>query len=215
MADLQNKPVIVGFPIEIERAVNQVRIQLAKLEWIDHPYFIAQRFFRKDPSSGRLFIYPETYAPEKPGGRTYKRLTPDNDFKGMFFFMVGDGTTEFNANEYNFITFPVSIIFSVNLQLISEAKLNRGLFTQELIRDARRVLTDQMMNFDFQYDIINETRDIQRCFREFRMDELEQYNRAPMQCFRIDLSFKIREDCGLVVPENLGLYESGYIETYQ
>ena len=195
MADLQNKPVIIGFPIEIENAVNKIRLKLGALSWIDHPYFIAQRFFRKDSTTKRLFIYPETYAPETPGNRNYKRLTPDNDFTGMFFFMVGDGSNDFEASQYNFLTYPVSIIFSVNLKLIDEAKLNAGLFTQELIREARRVLTDEMISFDFDYNILNETRDLQRCFREFRMDELEQYNRAPMQCFRFDLTLTIQEGC--------------------
>jgi hypothetical protein len=216
MANLQNKPVIVGFPIEIENAVNQIRMKLASLTWIDHPYFIAQRFFRKDATTNRLFVYPETYAPETPGNRNYKRLTPDNDFSGMFFFMVGDGTNDFQASQYNFLTHPVSIIFSVNLKLIDEVRLNGGLFTQHLIREARRVLTDEMINFDFDYTIINETRDLQRCFREFRMDELEQYNRAPMQCFRFDLSIRVREDCNLIIPlANDGLYETGYIDTYE
>jgi hypothetical protein len=195
MADLQNKSIVIGSPIEIEKAVNDIRLALSNLSWVDHPYFIAQRFFRKDATSGRLFVYPETYAPENPGSLTYKRLTPDNDFTGMFFFLVGDGINEFNANQYNFINFPVSIIFSVNLKLIDPAKLDNGLFTQELIHSARRILTDEMMNFDFQYTILNETRDLQRCFREFRLDELEQYNRAPMQCFRFDLSIKIQELC--------------------
>ena len=195
MADLQNKPVIIGVPIEIEDAVNQIRLKLASMTWVDHPYFIAQRFFRKDATTSRLFIYPETYAPESPGRRDYKRLTPDNDFTGMFFFMVGDGSNDFEPNQYNFLTYPVSIIFSVNLELIDEAKLNDGLFTQELIREARRILTDEMISFDFDYTIQNETRDLQRCFREFRLDELEQYNRAPMQCFRFDLSVRVREEC--------------------
>lgn len=201
MTDLQNKPIVIGFPVEVEEAVNEVRLKLAELDWIDKPYFIAQRFFRKDATTNRLFIYPETYAPENPGSRNYKRLTPDNDFKGMFFFMVGDGTNAFEPNQQNFLTFPVSIIFSVNLSLINDTKLDQGLFTQELIRDARRKLTNEMINFGFQYNIINETRDLQRCFREFRLDELEQYNRAPMQCFRFDLSFIVQEDCDADIPD--------------
>lgn len=215
MADLQNKPVIIGSPIEIEFAVNEIRKKLATLDWIDHPYFIAQKFYRKDATSGRLFIYTETYAPETVGDMRYKRLTPDNDFKGMFFFMVGDGTNEFEPGQFNFLTHLVSIIFSVNLELINVDKLNAGLFTQELIREARRVLTDEMMNFDFTYEILKETRDLQSCFREFRLDELEQYNRAPMQCFRFDLSIQVREDCELVIPTINGLYENRYDDNYE
>jgi len=189
----QDKPVVIGQPVEIEEAVNDIRGELSVLPWIDHPYFIAQRFFEKE--KGRGFIYPETYAPTKPGSRNYHRLTPDNDYDGMFFFVVGDGANDFTANEYNYLTYPVGIIFSVNLERIDKAKLDNGLFTGELIKEARRILTETMIKHEFHYTIVNETRDLRRCFQEFSMDELERYNRAPMQCFRFNLNVTIQEDC--------------------
>ena len=194
MVNLQNKPIVIGTPIEIDFAVNEIRKDLANIEWISHPYFIAQKFTRK--IDGRSFLYPETYAPKKPGSNEYHRLTPDNDYKGMIFFLVGKGVNDFNANQYNFITYPVSIICSVNLKLIDDCKYADGLFTQELIKDVRRSLTTNMMNYDsFDYNLIDETRDLREVYREFVLDDLEQYNRAPMQCFRFDLSVRIEEDC--------------------
>jgi hypothetical protein len=190
---LQDKPIVIGTPVEIEFAVNEIRKTLATLPWVDYPYFIAQRFYRK--TEGKTFYYPETYAPENAGSRNYKRLTPDNDFKGMFFFMVGTGKNDFEHSQRNFITYPVSIIFSVNLSLIDNVKLNQGLFTQELVKDARRLLTDKMINYDFDYTLKTETRDLRECYREFVLDDLESYNRAPMQCFRFDLDVRIQEDC--------------------
>lgn len=195
ITNLQSKPVVIGAPIEIESAVNEIRLALAAgLPWVTNPYFIAQKFLKKEPG-GQTFIYPETYAPTKPGLYDYHRLTPDNDYKGMFFFMVGPGENNFRAGQKNFLTHNVSIIFSVNLKLIDPVKLNAGLFTQELIRDARRVLTSQAINFVFSYNILNETRDLQECFQEFIIDDLEQYNRAPMQCFRFNLELTVQEDC--------------------
>jgi len=190
---LQNKPIIVGEPIEIDLAINEIRTLLAGLTWIDFPYFIAQKFIKK--VDNKTFIYPETYAPEKAGSRNYKRLTPDNDFKGMFFFVVGAGKNDFNPNQFNFLTFPVAIVFSVNLEKINKTKLDAGLFTQELIRDARRKLTESMINFDFDYTLKSETRDLKECFKEFVLDDLEAYNRAPLQCFRFDLDVRIKESC--------------------
>lgn len=191
--NLQNKPIVIGQPVEIEFAVNEIRKVLSALTWLSHPYFIAQKFTRE--TNGRRFVYPETYAPTAPGKHSYHRLTPDGDYKGMIFFIVGTGENEFEANQENFITYPVSIIGSVNLELINEAKLNEGLFTQELIRDVRRLLTNTMINHSFDYSIINETRDLRETYRDFSLDDLEQYNRAPMQCFRFDLSIRIQEDC--------------------
>lgn len=190
---LQNKPIVIGTPIEIEFAVNEIRKVLATIPWITHPYFIAQKF--ATTIDGRRFVYPETYAPTKLGSMEYMRLTPDNDFNGMIFFMVGSGTNDFEANQENFITYPVSIIGSANLKNIDAAKLNAGLFTQELIRDVRRLLTTTMINHNFDYSIESETRDLSEVYREFDLGDLEKYNRAPQQCFRIELSVRIMEDC--------------------
>lgn len=214
--NLQEKPVIVGTPIEIENAVEHIRQKLTNLTWVSHPYFIAQRFIKREKQ--RTFFYPETYAPTKAGSRNYHRLTPDGDYSGMFFFYVGPGANDYNAAQHNIITHPVAIIFSVNLERIDEAKLDAGLFTQELIHDARRILTNEMMNFSFfDYDIISETRDLRECYREFSLDDIEQYNRAPMQCFRFDLLVRVDETCLLPPPPtpDLGLYEALYQDTYE
>ena len=196
MVNLQNKPIVVGTPVEIEQAVNYIRVMLGELPWVSHPYHIAQRFTRKYANDSKSYLYPETYV--GGGGRVYRyhRLTPDNDYSGMFFVMVGSEESDESPNQNNYISHDVSIIFSANLQLIDEAKLESGIFTQELIRDVRRKLTKNAMLFDFDYKIKKITRDLNEVYREFTLKELEQYNRAPMQCFRVDLSIKLHEDCG-------------------
>lgn len=188
----QDKPITIGSPIEIKKACNEIREELTMLPWLTRPYLIAERFYRK--VNNKKFYYPETYVGQgdKEG---YARLTPDNDFMGRSFFVVGDGEIDFEPNQYNFITYPVGLIFSVNLSLIDELKLQEGLFTQELIRDVRRILTDTMVNHEFGYKVVRETTDLKRVFREFVLDEIEAYNRAPMQCFRFDLLLTLQEDC--------------------
>lgn len=193
MVNLQDKPVTVNLPIEIEQATNNIRLLLSQLPWVSHPYHIAQRFYRKENS--KVFYYPETYSGGVDGKFSYQRLTPDNDYSGMFFFVVGDEENDYENNEFNYLTHNVSIIFSCNLKLIDESKLNSGLFTQELIRDVRRMLTANAMLFDFMYKIKTVTRDLKSVYREFTLDEIEQYNRAPLQCFRFDLSVTVQEDC--------------------
>lgn len=189
----QDKPVVVGSPVEIGKAINDIRNEMSQLPWIDHPYFIAEKFYRR--KNGRGYVYPETYAPTKPGSREYHRLTPDDQYSGMFFFVLGDGSNDFEPNQYNFLSYPVGMIFSLNLEKIDETKLNNGLFTGELIREARRMLTDTMINHDFQYTIVSETRDLRKVFQEFVLDDIEAYNRAPMQCFRFNLNITIQEEC--------------------
>lgn len=190
MVNLQDKPVIVDSPIEVEKALNDIRLKLAEISWVSHPYFIASRFYRKEGS--KAFYYPETYA---GNGTDYHRLTPDNDYSGMFFFYVGNEKVDYSYSEYNYLTYDIAIIFSVNLKLIDESRLNIHLFTQELIRDVRRKLTDSMVGLGLQYNIKSVTRDLREVYNEFVLDDIEQYNRAPMQCFRFDLSLTIKEDC--------------------
>lgn len=196
VVNLQNKPIVIGSPIEIESAVNDIRTVLAGLTWVSRAYFIAQRFTRKE--GNKRFFFPETYAPDqnKNNDYGYQRLTPDNDQSGSFFFYVGRGEPlDFQGLRRNLYNYPVAIIFNANLELIDKAKLRLGLFTGELIRDARRLLTDTMMNHLFNYRIVSETRDLREVYREFVLDNIEQYNRAPMQCFRIDLEITVQEDC--------------------
>ena len=198
---LQDKTINIGTPVEIKKACNDIRLDLSNLSWIDKPFLIAERFYRK--KNNREYFYPETYV----GGenKPYHRLTPDNDYRGSFFFFVGDSTNQFNSGQYNFITYPVAIIFQVNLKKIDENILagdpgyiirhKNELFTQELIREARRLLTNNVVNYDFSYSIVQETTDLQRVYREFVLEKIENYNRAPLQCFRFDLSLTIQEEC--------------------
>lgn len=194
MINLQDKPVAIDVPVEVDRAVDDIRKMLANLAWVSHPYHIAQRFYRKE--GNKTFYYPETYAGFSKGKYKYHRLTPDNDYSGMFFFMAGpERQTNFIANQKNFLKHDVSIIVSCNLELIDKAKLEKELFTQELVRDVRRALTDKMILFDFRYNIKSITRDLREVYREFVLDDIEQYNRAPMQCFRVNLELEIKEEC--------------------
>ncbi len=200
--NLQDAPITIGNPIEIERACNEIRLDLAAgLPWLSHPYFIAERFARRKGS--RLYYFPETYSRTPTGDPNetpaekypYHRLTPDNDFSGMCFFYIRDMRNLFTKYSYNYLQYRVALIFSVNLHLIDQAKLEQGLFTQELIRDARRILTTAMAGKDFQWSITEEIRDLREVFREFTLDDIEAYNRAPLQCFRFNLLITVKEDC--------------------
>ena len=197
MTNLQDKPIVIGTPVEIDRACNLFRLRIAQLPWMSHPYFIAKKFYRKDPTTKKQFYYPETYAPNPNTTKKYgyHRLTPDNDYSGMCFFLIGQGKPDYEHNDYNYITYKVSIIFSVNLELIDQAKLEQGIFTRELMRDVRRVITNTRVHVDFGYSILSETDDLKEVYKEFVLDDMQAYNRAPLQCFRFDLDVTIEEDC--------------------
>ena len=193
----QNKPIVIGTPVEIDSAVNEIRLLLSNLSWISHPYFIAQRFVEDE--KGKKYIYPETYckdaAADPKRKYPYHRLTPDNDYIGMFFAYIGTGNSKTQDIKENFITYNVAFIFSVNLELIDKERLDLGLFTRSLMQEARVLLSKSRYNFGFKYSLIKETDDLKEVYREFTIDDLERYNRAPLQCFRFDLEITIEEDC--------------------
>lgn len=193
MVNLQNRVTAVNLPIEIEKATNSIKLLLAELPWVSHANNIAERFLRKE--GGQTFFYPETYI----GGEnfSYKRLTPDNDYSGMLFFLIGEENNEYSDSEFNFLTYNISIIFSCNLKLIDSEKLKLGLYTQELIKDVRRILTINAPRFDFHYKLKTVTRDLKKVYQEFTLDDIEKYNRAPLQCFRFDLSLTVQEECSI------------------
>ena len=200
MTNLQDKPIVIGTPVEIDKACEDIRQALANITWLSHPYFIAKKFLEKDSTTGKQFFYPETYAPligdnQDQSRYPYHRLTPDNDYSGMCFFMIGTGNAVDNENRPDYITYDVGIIFSVNLSLIDKSKLFQGIFTRELMSEARRVIKYNRPSFDFEINFISETDDLQEVYKEFRLDELQAYNRAPLQCFRLNYKITIQELC--------------------
>ncbi len=193
----QNKHITIGDPVGIDLAVNEIRILLSSLTWVSHPYFIAKRFV--DDEKGKKYIYPETYCKDvstDPKNKyPYHKLTPDNDYTGMFFAFVAVGSQDTQYLNENFLTYNVGFIFSVNLELIDKDKLDNGLFTRSLMAEARRLLNQNIYSYDFKYSVKKETDDLKEVYREFTLNDLERYNRAPLQCFRFDLEITIQEDC--------------------
>jgi len=195
LTNLQNKVFEIVNPVEIDAAVEKMRQAFSNLSWLSHPYHIAQRFYKETEKGA--FYYPETYISKADGDikkEPYHRLTPDSDYTGMIFFMVGKSTPGSKGND--FTNYPVSIIGSANLKKIDPVKLKKYLFTQELIKSIKDIIyNNEESVWDFSVEIISETRDLRETYREFVLDKIESYNRAPLQCFRIDLLVTLQKEC--------------------
>lgn len=191
MTELQNKIQFIENPKGVDKACEDLRILLSSLSWVSHPYHIAQRF--NDKKEGKQLVYPEVYVKDSDSKiLKYHRLTPDNDYTGMFFFFVGDGRND--TEDYT--SYDVGIIFSVNMSKIDNEKLiNEHLFTQELIESVKSIIRKNKFSYDFELRLLNETRDLKTVYKEFVLEDLERYNRLPMQCFRLNLTIKISELC--------------------
>lgn len=193
LTNLQDKAITIGTPVEIDHAVNEIRKVIATIPWIQRAYFIADRLTKT--LDGRRYYFPATYTSGDDKRIEYFQITPDNDFTGRSFFLVGSGRIDHSDPSQNRMTYPVALIVHANLELIDRVKLENGLFTRELMRDVRTKLTSTRMNHLFEYSLTTETRDIKDVFREFSMDDIEKFNVAPMQSFRIDMSVTVNQDC--------------------
>ncbi len=197
MIKLQDKQFGITNPIEIDKAVEYMRLAFKSLSWISHPFHIAEKFPKE--VNGRTLVYPEIYYKDAGVKKyQYHRLTPDNDYTGLVFFVLDEentDTSDFNSSTN--LTYKVGIIFSVNLSKIDEVKLQSYKFTQELIREARNKLRSLSMEVDFKIKIGRISKDVSEVYREFILDDLEHYNRLPLQVFRIDVEIEINDDCSL------------------
>ena len=199
MTNLQNPglPSPVGL-IEIDFAIQDIQMKLdTNLPWLDNSYARAFRHFKKGED---LTLYvPEVFTGVKEGKKSYYRPTPDNDKKAMSFFAVGkESQTDYADNQFNYLSWPVGIIFSVNLDLIDPALLETELFTQNLIRDVRRILTTKLLGRPYRIEIIEVVREFREVYAEWTLEEDRQYAIAPQQIFRFNIKLTLREDCPFI-----------------
>lgn len=178
--------------IEIDKAIYEMQILLeTNLDWITHGYARAYRHIEK--TNGKYY-FPEVYI----GGdkNNYHRVTPDNDKKGMFFFVVSEEKqTGYETGQYNFLKWDVGIIFWVNTELINKPLSENEIFTQNLIRDVREVLTRRSGVLPFGLRLTTVQREFNEVYKEFKIEEKEGYLRMPCQAFRFNLQLHLEEDC--------------------
>ena len=110
----------------------------------------------------------------------------------MSYFIVGkESNRNYQEHGYNLLTWPVSIVFMVNMKLINEPLLDNMIFTQNLIQEVRRVITDAFP-VNSKYFIRSIEREFNEVFREFTLDEFRRYQTAPYDAFRLNLDIEVR-----------------------
>lgn len=187
------------FLVEVDKYVFDIQTKLEiNLSWLTHAYARAYRHIKiKD---GKKIYFPEVYTGIKKGNPTYYRPTPDNDKKAMMFFVVGkEEVIDFQKNQKNFLKHDLSLVFWCNLALINNAILETEIFTQNLIQEVRNVLTNKFNGVEYRFDVLEVVREFQEVYKEFSLDESENYMLAPYQAFRINGTLTYQEDC-LSVP---------------
>jgi len=129
----------------------------------------------------------------------YFDASPDNDKEGQSIILVGDGTSpNFQRGFYGFMQYPVSIIFSANLDTIDNTLLLTEDFTEHLMLDVREALTRDLVGKSWNLTINLETREFDSVYSEFDINtDVGKTNKplAPMAYFRFDCTLQVREDC--------------------
>jgi len=180
--------------IEIDAVVLDLQTKLdVNLSWLTHSYARAYRHVKLNES--KSIYFPEVYIGVKAGVPSYYRPTPDDTKKGMCYFIVGREENEFEQNSQNLLTWNLSIVFWVNLKLINELVLETELFTQNLIKEVRDVLTNKTLGSNYRLNIQNVEREFREVYKEFTLEESRNYLMAPYQAFRFNCDVKMFEEC--------------------
>jgi hypothetical protein len=181
--------------VEIDAAIFDIQTKLdTNLPWLSNSY--GRSYRHKRDESGISYYFPEVYIGKQNGQYAYYRPTPDNDKKAMCFFVVGRETPyRYEDNKYNYLRWPVGIVFSVNLNLINDPLLTTELFTQQLIKDVRGVLTRGLLVSFYRIRINDIVREMNEVYAEFSLPNETSSVMAPQAIFRVNIDVILQESC--------------------
>lgn len=184
-------------PIEIDWAVLDIQMKLkTNLAWLSHSYGKAYRIDKQGQE--KRLILPEVYIGNTDGKYSLMPVTPDNDKKGVVFFVIDkERQLTKDMNTQNFLSWNVGIVFWANLGLINEAFAKNQDYTQNLIKEVRDVLTNKLIGSGYKVEISEVPREHNEIFKEFLLQD-RRYVIMPFTAFRFNVTITLREDCGLV-----------------
>jgi len=180
----------------VDAAVNDLQTALSfDLSWLTNGMGRAYRR-NKTRSNGSSAFLPMVYLGTN-FSNDFFNATPDNDKEGQSIILVGDAThTDYQAGFYGWLEYPISIIFSANLDTIDSALLATEDFTEHLMEDVRDSLRG-LLGKSYRLAIVSETREFEDVYSEF---DISVGNTSkpllPMTYFRFECTLTVKEDCG-------------------
>lgn len=196
---LQNPDINVPQnPIEIDAAIFDINNELnTRLSWISNAY--GRIYKNLDVQNGQSLFFPEHYLGNQNNSFRYLNVTPDNDKTGQCFFFVRRETiTQFQTGQFGFLNYDVSIIFSVNMKLVSDL-VNTDIYQTNLIAEVRNVLTRQLLGKTYKLTIQSIDYVFEDVFSDFNIQNQEQVEKSPLTHFKVNCQIVLPEDCP--VPE--------------
>lgn len=198
-----NLPVIT-YPLSVDATIQALQVELSnKLTWLQ--YSFGRAFIGKDEqgrSRGKDYTYPAVYK----GSKNYQDASPnDNVISQSFFVVDGDYEyTDYDINNYNKFTLPISLIVWGNLKKIAPSTDEH--LGQVLLQDVLRVIRGNE-----EFKVVSITDNESDVFEEFSVrEEHTHLFYYPFFCYRIRMEMAGKEDCDADILNSLGDY--GVIE---
>lgn len=182
-------------PVEIDAAILDIKTELETgLSWLTNGY--GRAYKNLDITNGERVYFPEIYLGKQGNSFRYTNITPDNDKTGQCFFFVRRETiTEYQQGMFGFLNYDVSLIFSVNMELIQSTLIETEIYQQNLVAQVRDVLTRQILGKNYQITINNIEYLFEDVFRDFNLSEQSTIEKSPLSHFRVNLSIVLPESC--------------------
>lgn len=187
-------------PCGIDATIYSINEQLVdKLDWLDFGY---GRAWQKldNTQADHSGYFPKIFRGKIKNTYRYFNAIPDNDKKGQVFFIVKK--RKYNRNNGSWgkqlVSYPVAMVFSVNMALIDKDLLCTEIFLECLIKEVTDCLkggnircTNFIINIDTICTLFKEV------FAEFppMSRKQEKVEKAPKAHFRFNLIIEQWEDC--------------------
>lgn len=182
-------------PVEIDAAILDIKAKLeSNLTWLTNGY--GRTYKNLDARNGTTVFYPEVYLGTQNNSQRYVNISPDNDKQGQcFFYVFRENILQFNTNQYSYLSYDTAIVFSVNMDLINSTILETEIFQQNLVAQARDVLTRKLLGVNYNLTITSVDFLFENVFSEFDLADATQLEKAPLSHFRFNVTIQVPEAC--------------------
>jgi hypothetical protein len=181
-------------PVFVDAVIGKLQLLFGSMPWLTHSF--GRSYIKKTNREGVEFSEPWVY---QSNGNYYSVEFNDN-LQAMSFFEVGSQTLsgEFERNITNYYDVDLSVIFWVNLKRIDSVKGADYYFTEELKKDVRNKLTNEIPS-GVRMVINSIDEDIDDIFSNYSFSQLNQndYFSYPYAGFKFNITATIDEACTL------------------
>jgi len=179
-------------PVFVDAVIGKLQTLFGSLPWLTHSF--GRSYIKKTNRDGGEFSEPWVY---QSNGEYYSVEFNDN-LQAMSFFEVGTQTIngDFERNVTNYYDIDLGVIFWVNLKRIDSTKGATYYFTEQLKKDVRDKLTNQIPK-GVRLSIGSIQEDIDDIFSNYSFNQLDQkdYFTYPYASFKFNLTATVPESC--------------------